>query len=129
MAGKRLLDTNVVIAILAHEDESIRRVSEAQEVYLSATVLGELEFGARNSGRVEENLGRIREFAGTVTVLQVDETTAEMYGAIRHVLRRAGQPIPDNDAWIAATAMQHDLTLVTRDAHFHAVEHVRIEHW
>ena len=43
--------------------------------------------------------------------------------------REKGQPIPENDIWIAAIAQQHDLTLVTKDAHFNAIDHLKIEKW
>jgi tRNA(fMet)-specific endonuclease VapC len=44
-------------------------------------------------------------------------------------LREKGQPIPENDIWIAAIAQQHDLTLVTKDAHFNVIDHLKIEKW
>jgi tRNA(fMet)-specific endonuclease VapC len=45
------------------------------------------------------------------------------------LLRAKGHPIPENDIWIAAHAQQYELTLVTRDAHFSAVEGIGIEVW
>jgi len=44
-------------------------------------------------------------------------------------LRSRGTPIPENDLWIAALAIQHDLTLVTRDSHFRLVKEVRTVSW
>jgi tRNA(fMet)-specific endonuclease VapC len=54
----------------------------------------------------------------TVEVLLPDRETAEQYARLFVQLKRAGTPIPDNDLWIAALALQHGLRLVTRDAHF-----------
>jgi tRNA(fMet)-specific endonuclease VapC len=62
-------------------------------------------------------------------VLVCDVETARHYGRVRNELRRKGRPIPENDIWIAATARQHDLILVTRDPHFDEVEGLPIEAW
>lgn len=48
---------------------------------------------------------------------------------MKATLRTAGKPIPANDLWIAALAIQHDLTLATRDSHFEAVERLEVETW
>ncbi len=50
-------------------------------------------------------------------------------GIIRDALRAVCKPIPDNDIWIAATARQHDLVLITRDAHFGHVPDLTVEAW
>ena len=62
-------------------------------------------------------------------VFPCDLETAQWYGIIKDQLRRKGRPIPDNDIWIAAIAMQYDLILVTRDSHFDEVESLQTEHW
>lgn len=62
-----------------------------------------------------------------VTIVPCDQATAEKYGRIRHALKVNGRPIPDNDIWIAALAIQHSLTLVTRDAHFQEVESLSLQ--
>ena len=51
-------------------------------------------------------------------LLAVTSETSRFYADIRHELRLAGQPIPENDLWIAALARQHGLTLLSNDAHF-----------
>lgn len=50
-----------------------------------------------------------------------------MNGQIK--LRLKGRPLPENDVWIAALAMQYALTLVTRDAHFQEVENLQTVAW
>jgi len=47
--------------------------------------------------------------------------TAEHYARIFVQLKRAGTPVPDNDLWIAAIALEFDLTLITRDRHFERI--------
>ena len=66
-------------------------------------------------------MGRSLTMAVIITVLQVGTETAAAYAQLRLALRRRGQPIPANDAWIAALALQHGLPVLTRDAHFDAV--------
>ncbi len=129
MSGRVLLDTNMVIALFAKEAIVQQHLAEADEVFLSSIVLGELYYGAHKSSRVEVNIARIHRFAAAGAVLVCDTATAQYYGAIKNHLRTKGHPIPENDIWIAATARQHQLTLVTRDEHFQAVEGLIVEQW
>ena len=62
-------------------------------------------------------------------ILNADENTAQFYGSIVASLYKKGKPIPINDVWIAAIALQHGLTLVTRDKHFSEIEGLIIESW
>lgn len=129
MSGKILLDTNIIIAFFGGETSVQERLAEADEVFVSSIVLGELYFGARKSSQVRENLARIDEFAASSAVLGCDTDTAREYGLIKNQLREKGRPIPENDIWIAAIARQYDLTVVTRDDHFIEVEDLRRETW
>jgi len=129
MNGRFLLDTNIVIALSVNDDAVVRRLEEGVTVFLSSIVLGELFFGAYRSARIEENLERASEFATSNTVLVCDTVTARHYGRIKSRLREAGRPIPENDIWIAATAQQHELTLVSRDTHFNEVEGLEAIAW
>lgn len=129
MTGRYLLDTNVAIAILEREIDLESLRSDGHEMFLSSTVLGELFFGAEKSQRLEENLTRIRFLASRCPVLPCDEETARQYGAVKVLLQRKGRPIPENDIWIAASARQHGLTLVTRDGHFEYIENLAFEAW
>ena len=76
-----------------------------------------------------ENLARIDDFAARNVVLGCDTETARRYGEVKNGLRQKGRPVPKNDIWIAAIALQNDLTLVARDAHFREVEGLRVEAW
>ncbi len=129
MSGRYLLDTNVVIAVLGEDAAVLDRLGAAQEVFLCSIVLGELYYGARNSARVAENVARIDALGAASVVLGCDATTAATYGRVKAALRQAGTPIPENDIWIAAIARQHDLTVVSRDGHFTAVDHLALERW
>ena len=129
MNGKYLLDTNVVIALFANDSAVKNNLAKADEVFIPSIAIGELCFGARKSARVEENLERIDEFVANNVVLACDAETARRCGEIKNVLRVKGHPIPENDIWIAAIALQHDLTLATRDTHFGEIENLRVIAW
>ena len=129
MSGKFLLDTNIVIALFAEDPSVLEHMERAEEVFVPCIVLGELYFGVRKSGRVQQNLRRIDEFAFSSAVLACDLDTAREYGEIKGALQAKGRLIPENDIWIAAIARQHDLTLVTRDEHFKEVKHLKVEVW
>jgi tRNA(fMet)-specific endonuclease VapC len=128
MNGNILLDTNIVIAIFAGESSVLEKISE-HEVLLPNTVLGELYFGAYKSARTEKNLIQIEEFASCVPILNASQETAKQYGKIKTQLHKEGRPIPENDIWIAAYAIEHDLTLITRDEHFYGINGLSIEKW
>jgi tRNA(fMet)-specific endonuclease VapC len=129
MSGRFLLDTNIVIAIFAEEPAVLERVAAAEEVFVPAVALGELYYGARKSVRVETNIARIEAFAAAAAVLSCDAVTAQQYGRIKNDLRAKGRPIPENDIWIAAVAVQHGLTVVSRDDHFADVTDLAREVW
>jgi len=62
----------------------------------------------------------------SVEVLYADRETTEVYARLFLQLRQAGTPIPTNDLWIASLAIQHELALITRDAHFAKVPQVAL---
>jgi tRNA(fMet)-specific endonuclease VapC len=129
MSGEYLLDTNIVIALTVRDRAVLEKLEADVKVFLPSIVLGELFFGAYRSGRVEENLDRVADLAANSTVLVCDGATARHYGRIKNQLREAGRPIPENDIWICALALQHDLSIASRDAHFGEVEGVHVETW
>lgn len=129
MNGKVLLDTNIVIALFSQDRTVHEALSRADEVFVPSIVLGELYYGAYKSVEVGPNISHIDDFAHQSAVLSCDSVAAQYYGRVKNFLRTKGRPIPENDIWIAALAQQHNLTLVTRDDHFKAVENVSIEMW
>lgn len=127
--GKFLLDTNIVIGMFTGNRAIQEKMQNSHNVFLASPVIGELYYGARKSDRILENLRRINTFVEEHIFLSCDLETADWYGIIKERLQRKGVPIPDNDIWIAAIAMQHGLILVTRDAHFDEVESLQTERW
>ena len=90
-------------------------VQEATELFLTPVVIGELLYAFLGGGLEPRNRGLLRQFLDSprVALLSLNEETAERYGAIRDYLRQQGKPIPANDLWIAASAAQHGLRLLT----------------
>lgn len=121
MAGNLLLDTSAVIELFNEDPAAMQTVANAPAVSVSAITLGELLYGAERSNFRSENIAEINEFASSIAILSCDVETASHYGFIKHLLRKKGKPLPENDVWIAAVARQHRLTLLTRDAHFKEV--------
>lgn len=118
-----LIDTNRYSDMDAGDRAVVERFEAATELWLPLIVLGELFSGFELGARPAENEKQLEGFLSQpqVGVLFPTEQTARRYGAVFSILRRQGTPIPTNDIWIAAQALEHDLVLDTRDSHF---EHV-----
>jgi tRNA(fMet)-specific endonuclease VapC len=125
--GKALVDTNVLIGLFAGDPLMVETVQRQTAVFLCVPVVGELRYGAHASARVESNLARLNQFAAALVVLPCDSGTAVSYAAVKFELRKKGRPIPENDVWIASIARQHDLTLLTRDAHFQEIDNLEVQ--
>lgn len=128
-----LLDTNACIRILNNSSASLvtrLRQHMPEEIFLSSVVKAELIYGAHRSSRAADNLRLLRRFFEPFTSLPFDDSCADQYGSIRSELERAGTPIGPNDLIIAATAMTHDLVLVTNNIReFGRVAGLQIEDW
>lgn len=129
MAGRYLLDTNIVIASFAADPQVLEHLRMAGTAIIPSIVFGELYYGARRSSRVQSNISRIDELAAQSPHLPCDLGTAQRYGIIKQSLRARGHPLPENDIWVAAIALQHSLTLVPRDEHFSEIEGLPLERW
>jgi tRNA(fMet)-specific endonuclease VapC len=124
-----LLDTSAYIAFLKGHPEIKQAIQKADEINLNPMVLGELLAGFMKGRRAAQNREILQEFMGSprVRLMAIDEETSERYAAIFNYLREKGTPIPTNDLWIAATAMQFGLRVVTTDRHFQQVPQVMAE--
>lgn len=110
-----ILDTNAVSSLLAGDPALGDLLAPRQRHHLPVLVIGEYLFGLVRS-RHRERLGLL--FAALIResrVLVVDQVTAEVYSRVRDELRTKGRPIPENDVWIAALALQHEQSVVSRD--------------
>ena len=129
MSGNYLLDTSILIELFAQDANVLARLEKAENTYIQSIALGELHYGARKSTRTEKSLEQLEQLASQVVILPCDAETSYWYGIVKDGLRKAGHPIPENDIWIAAMALQHGLTLATRDKHFQSVENLKLDMW
>ena len=119
-----LLDTNAYTQLTRGDEQVVEIVETADEVLLSVIVVGELLFGFELGTRTEENVDILNSYLASskVSFVDVGRETAERYSVINAALRAKGRPIPTNDAWIAAHAMETGAALVSADAHFEHVD-------
>jgi tRNA(fMet)-specific endonuclease VapC len=119
-----LLDTNAYTALFRGDESVAARVRHANQVFISAIVVGELLFGFRNGRHYDANRRDLNEFLASayVTLLPVTFETCDRFGRIAAALRRKGRPIPSNDIWIAAHAMESGAELLSFDRHFEEVD-------
>ena len=118
-----LLDTNAYSAMKRGHAPVADLVRGAEQILLSAVVAGELLHGFRAGSRWDDNLREFNAFLDhpLVEALDVDLQTADRFARVATALRAAGTPIPTNDVWIAAHAMQTGAQLVSFDKHFEKV--------
>jgi tRNA(fMet)-specific endonuclease VapC len=126
-----ILDTSAYSAFMRGDPEVKGALQEAEEIYLNAVILGELLAGFAKGKRQAANRMELRTFLASprVDVLDVGENTAETYAVILHYLQIQGTPIPTNDIWIAATAMEYGLCVLTSDSHYLRVPQVVVKHF
>jgi tRNA(fMet)-specific endonuclease VapC len=120
MAMRVALDTNRYTDLCRNEREVVAIVSQAEAVVLPFIVLAELRAGFVAGSRGLENERVLRRFLAKpgVAVVFATEATTRCYADLFRWLRQQGRPIPSNDLWIAALAVEQNLALCTRDAHF-----------
>ncbi|MBI3884533.1 MAG: type II toxin-antitoxin system VapC family toxin [Opitutae bacterium] len=124
-----MIDTSVVVAVLRRVPGLKERLQRAEDLLVPLVVLGELEYGANLATPPERQREAVRIFMESVTLLLPTARTATEYGRIKAALQAAGTPLPENDVWIAAFAVEHNLSLATRDAHFARVPGLAVEDW
>ncbi len=123
-----LLDTSAYAAFFRDHPGVKAEVREASELFLSPIVLGELRSGFLKGGRRERNEKELQEFLASprCSVPVIDDETSHRYAAIHDHLRRKGTPVSPNDLWIAASAAQHGLMVVTLNGDFDVIPHVLV---
>ena len=126
MNGK-LVDTNVIIRFLKGQTELFSLFDDMENLYVSSISVGELMYGAELSQKKDNNSAGYYSFCEQMKVLNVDMEIAKRYGKIKSVLKLKGRPIPENDIWIAATALTANLSLVTADSDFENIPDLLIE--
>ena len=112
MTGNSIVaDTNIFIDLMKGNEAIAKKLESFDEVYISPVVLVELYFGAYRSANAEKHLRKIAIAIQESKLLTIDAATSEIFVTIKLALFAKGNPIPENDIWIAATSFQHQLPL------------------
>ena len=125
-----LLDTNAYSALMRGDPSVAERTRKAEAVVMSPVVVGELLYGFRHGSRYGANLRQLDDFLEMpqVGLLPVNRDTADRFGLVAAALRRRGTPIPSNDIWIAAQALESGAVLLSYDPHFGDIDGLAFVH-
>lgn len=123
-----LLDTSAYAAFKKGKRDVLTFIQEADRIYFNPIVMGELRAGFRNGSKEKQNLAELHQFLESPRVFfkPIGEHTAEHYARLWYDLKQKGRPIPTNDLWIAASACEHQVSLVTCDRHFEVISSLAI---
>jgi tRNA(fMet)-specific endonuclease VapC len=121
------IDTNAYVAFKRGDESVLEVLRHAAEILVSTTVLGELLAGFAAGSREARNRLELAQFVTTprVRVVPATEATADNYALVYAALRRKGRPVPTNDLWIAASALEHGAALLSFDGHFSEIDGLR----
>jgi tRNA(fMet)-specific endonuclease VapC len=117
---KILIDTNIYSDAMRGEKYAVNILRRNVQVLISPVVIGELLAGFKRGTQEEKNKQQLNEFLSRERVLElsISSETSEFYAFILNQLKEQGTPIPTNDIWIAASAMEKGAVIATRDEHF-----------
>ncbi len=123
-----LLDTNAYVGFCSGEPQIVEAVKNAVKIYFPFIVIGELRAGFECGSKKKYNEKLLDDFLNEecVEIIYPDNLTLKQYSLIFKELRIKGKPIPTNDIWIAALAIQNNMILITKDAHFNELDNISI---
>lgn len=115
-----LLDSNRFIDFCAGEEDVIEQLETAAAVFVPFIVLGEIRAGALVTKRGQSQVRQLQMLLHQpgVHVAQSSDATCHHYATLYAQLKKSGTPVPTNDLWIAALAVELGLVLYSRDRHF-----------
>ncbi|PDW00398.1 type II toxin-antitoxin system VapC family toxin [Candidatus Chloroploca asiatica] len=119
-----MLDTNAYTAFKLGQAEALEIIQRAPVLTLSSIVIGELLAGFAIGSREAQNRAELQQFLASprVSIRPIDDRTAQYYARIYRILKQKGKPIPTNDMWIAASALQTGCALFSFDGHFQHID-------
>ena len=126
IGSKILVDTNIFIDLMKGNETIDQKLKTYDEVFISPVVLAELLFGAYRSASPEKHLRKVNLALHKCKLLPIDSGTAEAFVMVKLGLFSKGFPIPENDIWIAASAVQHQIPLFTVDKHFDKIDGISL---
>ena len=124
-----ILDTNALSAFIDGDDAVGKLLRAQPRAAIPVIVLGEFRYGIALSRHRKVYESWLDTNLPHFDILKISEDTTKTYVAVRMELKRSGRPIPANDAWIAALALQYRMPVLSRDEHFDAVTNVERQTW
>lgn len=124
-----LIDSNIVIEIFDGNKKFADKLYKQDEILMPVIVMGELYTGINRVTNKAKHLKKLTDLLTLCTVINIDTNTAKIYGELIAALYKKGKPIPTNDVWIAALAIQHTITIATKDNHFKEIDGLLFEMW
>ena len=123
---KIALDSNAYSDAARGNPKLVQLLESADEIFLPVIVVAELRAGFMHGTQSSHNESKLIQFLASerVSILHINEQTTHHYARLFAYLRTQGTPVPTNDLWIAALILQHDLPLVTGDAHFRKIPQI-----
>ena len=121
-----MFDTNIIIDIFLGDSILKAKIKSIKNPIISSVTVGELYYGAYNSNKPLKHIKQIDDFLSICQVVAVEKGTAKIYGEIKTQLRKNGTPIPENDIWLSATAIEKGMILISRDKHLKLVENLEL---
>ena len=125
---KIVLDTNAYVALLKGDEKILQVLATTKIIHLPVIVIGELHAGFNGGNQKQRNSELLDKFINkkTVSISEITQETAEIFGFLKNNLKTAGTPLPINDIWIAAQTIELGAVIVTYDAHFNKIAGLRI---
>ncbi len=124
-----LIDTNIIIELFKGNKKYADKLNKLEVIYVPSIVLGELYVGVNRVANKAKHLKMLNDFLQLCTIVEVDSKTALYYGELIAELFKKGKPIPINDVWIAAIALQYNFAVVTDDEYFKNISTLQIKKW
>lgn len=121
-----MLDTNAYTAFKLGHADALEVIQRAPSLTLSSIVIGELLAGFAVGSREAQNRAELQQFLTSprVSIRSIDDHTAQYYARVYRSLKQKGRPIPTNDMWIAASALQAGGALFSFDGHFQHIDNL-----
>lgn len=127
MKRRYLIDTCILVDAIGKGAHIPLNVEKGDVVFLSTIAIGEFKVGLDSTRRGRRDRDALSDFLRLPNVVEITITSAttDLYAKVFRALRAAGTPIPVNDIWLAAQALEHGAVVVSTDRHFKAVANLR----
>jgi|ERR1700756_3693291 tRNA(fMet)-specific endonuclease VapC len=131
MLTRYLLDTNIASFVIREEAQVVTRFNSIrpEQIFISVITEAELLFGIARKPQATRLARSVQGFLGAIKIAEWTSAAAQHFAQERAVLERAGRLLDDIDMMIAAHALAEDAILVTNDAAFQRITHLRTEDW